>query len=626
VNPGRDEVLGVPCFPTVRDLPERAETAVLLVGHQRLEAAMADAIEAGIRSFVVPGLGNEAGGEGALVLDAVRRLVTSVGGRMLGPNCMGLAVPDGPSPWLAELPSSFLPGRVAAVVQSGSIGEALVALGPRVGFRAVISTGGEADVGLAELVEYFAADERTCAIALFVETVRKSSEFAAALEQAARHEKPVVCLKVGASAAAARAALAHTGAIVGSARSFSALLRRTGALEVDDLPELIETLEILGRRRWPTGLRTGAVSESGGEAALLADRSAERGLVIEPLPETVRAALVNEFPTLVAPQNPVDAWAADDPDRIFPRTLELLGASGAFDLLIAQVDLSRFRSAADQAWNRMVVEALGRVAAQHELFGAVTTTHTSDPPDWAYQLARDLDIALLRGAGNAAGAIARVAAWQPRVPLAPGWSETIPIGDLLVRDGALPEHESCAILERYGVQFAAREQARTPEDAAVAAARLGLPVVVKRDGPAHKARNSGVLTGIETAEQAAHAAAELGGPVLVARQVPAGEELFCGAVRDPEYGPVIAVGAGGSNVETSGRCLAVVGPVSERDARDLVEQAGLADPHGTLATAAAAVSRLAAEHPEVVEVDINQLIRGESATIAVDALVVVDRS
>jgi acetyltransferase len=625
VNPGRDEVLGIPCFSTIFALPERPETAVLLVGHERLESAVADAIEAGIRSFVIPGLGSEAGARGATVRDQITRLIASVHGTMLGPNCMGVAVPGGASPWLAELPASFLPGHVAAVVQSGSIGEALVALGPRVGFRAVVSCGSEADVGLAEFVDFFAADEQTRAIALFVETVRRPAAFTAALERCAELSKPVVCLKVGSSAAAARAALAHTGAIVGSAGAFSALLRRSGALQVTDLPELVETLEVLGRRRWPAGLRAGAVSESGGEAGLLADHGPEHGLSFEPLPGSVCAVVTREFPALTAPGNPLDAWAADAPERIFPRSLELLAASRAFDLLVAQVDLSRFRSAADQEWNRVVLEALGRVTGEHELFAAVITAHTSDPPDWAYELARTLDVALLRGARDGAAAIARVARWRPRVPASPAWGEPIAIDDLLVRDGALSEHESCRILERYGVRFAARGLARTPEEAATVTRRLGTPVVVKRDGPAHKAKHGGVRIGIETPAQAATEAARLGCPVLVARQAHEGAESFCGAVRDPHYGPVVAVGAGGVDVETSARSLAVLGPLSYRDAEGTICEAGLSDPHGALARAAEAVSRLAHEHPEVVEVDINPLISGDLETIAVDALVVVKR-
>jgi acetate---CoA ligase (ADP-forming) len=626
VNPGRNDVLGAPSHATIFNLPEVAETAVLLVGHERIEQALAEAIKAGVRSFIVPGLGNESGAHAAPVLERLMRQIAAASATMLGPNCMGVAVPDGASPWLAPLPDSFRSGHVAAIVQSGSIGEALVALGPRIGFRAIVSCGAEADIGIADLLDFFATDERTRAVALFVETVRRPAAFAAALERCAELTKPVVCLKVGSSQAAARAALAHTGAMVGSRRAFSALLRRTGALQVDDLPELVETLEVLGRRHWPRGTRVVAVSESGGEAALLADRGADCGLQFNPLPAIVREAVMREFPALTAPQNPLDAWAADLPERIFSRALQILAADGNPDVLLAQVDLSRFRSASDQDWNREVVQALGRIAGEHGLFAAVTTVHTTDPPDWAYDLARTLDIALLRGARDATAAIARIATWSPHLPSEPAWGDPIAIEDLLVRDGALPEHESCSILERYGVPFAPRGRAQSPQQAAEIAQRLGAPVVVKRDGPAHKARGGGVRLSIDTPENAALAAAQLGGAVVVARQVSAGAELFCGAVRDPHYGSVIALGAGGSHIEDNATVTAILGPLSRQDAARMVSKTGFADPHGALALASEAVSRLMHEHPEVTEVDINPLICNESETIAVDALVVVASS
>lgn len=622
VNPSRSEVLGLACYPTVAELPEVPETAVMLVSHERVQQAVADAIDGGIRSFIVPGVGTEAGAQAGPITRQVAAIVSAAGGTMLGTNCMGVAVPDGPSPWLAPVPDSFQPGHVAVVAQSGSVGEAMVSLGPRVGFRAVVSCGGEADLGIADLLEFFVDDERTRAVALFIETVRRPEAFAAALERSASAGKPVVCLKVGTSGAAARIALAHTGALVGSARAFSALLRRTGAIEVHDVPELIETLAVLGCRRWPTGVRVGAVSESGGEAALLADRGEENSLQFHPLPGPVTDALAREFPALVAPENPIDLWGADEAERIYPRALQLLAESGAYDVLVAQLDLSRFRGSNDQGWNRMIVEALAREAAAAGLFAATTTVHTTDPPDWAPELGRALDVALLRGPGDASAAIGRVARWAPRVPHAPDWGAPIAIGDLLAAEGVVAEYESASILERYGVRFAPRIRARTSEQAADAARRLGTPVVVKRDGPAHKARTGGVRIGIESPAAAAAAADALGLPVLVAKQLPPQAEVFCGGVRDPVYGPVIAVGAGGVDVE-GGSVAAMLGPLGDGDAASLVAEAGLKDADGTLARALVAISRLMHEHPEVTEVDINPLICGDEETVAVDALVVV---
>lgn len=631
VTPGHSEILGLPCVPTAADLPEAPEVAVVLLGHERTEAAVRDALELGVRNFLVPGLGAEAGAHGRAVVARIAELIGAAGGRWVGPNCMGIAVPGGPSPWLTRPSDSFTAGHVAAVVQSGSVGEALTCLGPRVGFRAIVSTGGEVDLGIADFVEFLAEDPATKAIALFIEAVRRPAEFARALDHCASAGKPIVCLKVGVSEAAARAALAHTGAIVGSRSAFSALLARSGALEVHDVAELVETLEVLGRRSWPRGPRVAGVSESGGEAALLSDLAEQAGLTVVPLPAAVKQAIQGEFPALVNPGNPLDAWAAAEPVQIYPRVIELLAGCDEVDVLLALVDLSRFRSDSDQLWNRVVLESLGASARRHGLFAAAVTVHTSDPPEWAASLAVELDIALLRGTRNATAALARVARWRPRtLGVTEGMADAVaeavaaaPLCELSMVEGALAEHESCEVLSRYGVRFAARRRAHTPDGAAAAVRELGGPVVVKTDGPAHKAREGGVRLGITSPEQAAAVARKFGGSVLVARQVPAGEELFCGASRDPTYGPVIALGRGGIDIEQRGDTTTVLGPLSQADAALVIADAGLPDPHGGLARAAAGVSRLLQEHPAVLEVDINPLIVTPEETIAVDGLIIV---
>lgn len=626
IHPSRRDVHGLRCIPDWSSLSEDApETALVLVGHQRIEAAVGDALAAGVRAFVVPGLGTEAGRDGQLVASAVASAVDGAGGVLLGPNCMGVAVPGATSTWLSRLPDSFLPGGVAAVVQSGSVGDALVSLGPRIGFRAVVSSGAEALVDVAELVDFFCEDERTSAIALFMETVRRPDAFDGALERCRARGKPVVCLKVGRSEVAARAALAHTGAIVGSQRAFSALLRRHGVIEVDDLPELVEVLEVLGRGRRPRGARAASVSESGGEAALLADQARANGVRMDPLPEAVERALRQEFPLLEHANNPLDAWALDTPERIYPRALELMAESDAYDIVLAQVDLSRFRSAENQEWSQIVVRALGSTIAAHAgLFGAVVTVHATDPPDWAYELARQQDVALLRGSRNAMLALGQVALYTPRRREAVDWGPPIAIDDLIVDRRIQPEFESAAILERYGVAFAERRRAASPEEAAAAARELGPPVVVKCDGAAHKAAVGGVRLGIATPEQASRATSEIGAPVLVAAQIPHGQELICGMQRDPQFGPVIVFGHGGSGVEHLSTLSALVGPLDDIDVARLIADVGISDHGGAFAQAIRGVDRLAAEHPEVLEVDINPLIVTSDGAIAADALIVID--
>ncbi|MGI8711780.1 MAG: acetate--CoA ligase family protein [Solirubrobacteraceae bacterium] len=626
VHPRHRNVGALTLVPSVADLPACPELAVLLVGHRHAETVFEEVVSVGVRAVLVPGLGAEAGSDGPPVVARLAARAAALGVALVGPNCMGTARPDGPSFWLGSLPSSFLTGRISVVAQSGSVAEALVTLGPRIGFRHVVSTGGEAVRDAADVLAWLADDPATNAIGLFLEAVRRPAAFACALGLAARAGKPIVCLKVGRSQAAARAAIAHSGALVGSDRALSALLDAYGVIEVDDVPDLCETLELLGSSRRPRGRRLAGVSESGGEAALLADQAEAAGIPVASLSDAVKDRLRDEFPNFVAVENPVDAWAIDEPDRVFPRTLELLARSGEVDILVAQIDLGAHRGKAEQRWCAMVVRALGEVARDTGVLPVVTTVHTSDPPDHIAALARDLGVPLLRGLGAAMRALAAVAAWHPRTPRTSDDHAAIEAPEL-DRSGVLPEFESGAVLERHGVPIAPRRRAATPDEAAWAAAQLGFPVVVKRDGPAHKAVEDGVVLGVDDPAAVANAAQRLGGPVLVARQMPAGVETFCGLVRDPDFGPIVTVGLGGRAVEALGLTAVALAPLDLEHAQELVSDAPglatLATPRALeqLATIVVAVARLAVDHPRVKAVDVNPVILGEDKAIAVDALI-----
>ena len=414
VNPGRSEVLGLPCVPSVAELPETPEAAMLLVNHERVEAALDECLARGIRAFVVPGIGAESGAAGKDVIDRVAAKARAAGALMVGPNCMGAVVPGHTSMWIGRPPETTAPGHVAVLAQSGSIADAFISLGGRIGLRYVISAGAEAATGAADYLFHFAQDEGTKAVGLFLETVREPERFMEGLAACAAAGKPVVCLKVGRSEAAARAALSHTGALVGSGRVFSAVLRRHAAIEVDDFHELVETLEILGRRRWPAGPRIAGVSESGGECGLLADQAEAAGIPFAPLSPALRAQLQERFPNYLDPGNPLDSWAVAPAEEIYPGSLELLAASGEFDTLVALADLSQFRDVGNEEWCELTLRSLAQLADEHGLFGACTTVHSADPPRHFQALASELDLALLRGPRDAMRAIANVATAKDR--------------------------------------------------------------------------------------------------------------------------------------------------------------------------------------------------------------------
>src|SRR5262245_51587573 len=409
VNPNREEVAGLRCYPTFADLPETPECAFLMVNHERVEAAFEDAAEAGVRAFVLPGVGAEAGAASRPTTERLAHRARELGATMLGPNCMGLFVPGGAAAWNGHPQYTTASGHVAVLCQSGSIADAFLSLGGRIGLRCVVSSGAEAVTDAADFLSFFADDSRTRAVGLFLETVRRPDAFVDALHRCAAAGKAVVCLKVGRSQAAAQAALSHTGALVGSERAFSAVLRRHSAIEVGDFHELVETLELLGRERWPSGMRIAGISESGGECALLADQAEAAGMPFEPLSPELATSLTDAFPNYLAPGNPLDAWGIADETEVYPRSLELLAASGAFDVLLAQADLSQFRDETNEDWCELTLRTLARLADEHPgLFCAMTTVHSSDPPRRFQDLARELDVALLRGPRDTMAALAGV--------------------------------------------------------------------------------------------------------------------------------------------------------------------------------------------------------------------------
>lgn len=626
VHPKNRSVDGLTCVPTLSDVPARPDLAVLAIGPRDIEAAFDKAIELGIRSFFVPGLGVEAGEEATDTVARLAKRATESGAAILGHNSFGIAVPNGPSAWLGGIPETFRPGGVGIVSQSGSIADAFVALGPRLGFSAVISSGAEMARDAADWIAELAADPATSTIGLFLETVRRPESFRAALRLAAEAGKPVVCLKVGRSEQGKRAALAHTGAIVGSQKALSAVLSTYGVIEVGDLPEMVEFLEVFAQPTRPAGLRVGAVTESGGEVALLADHANDVGMSFPELPASVSESLATEFPLLPA-SNPLDPWALADPNVVYPRTLSLMAESQQFDVLLAQIDLSKYRGHRQQAWCEAVVHTLAQARRDTGVFAAVSTVHQTDPPEELARFTMDHGVCLLRGVRQGVIALSRAARWSPHVEEdAPSEEDTGPQVDLEdFQDGALSEHASATILEEHEVRFARRERAASPQEAADAAERIGFPVVVKIDGPAHKARAGGVVLDISSREAAAAAATRIGDSVIVAEQVDPGLEVFCGMVRDDHYGPIYALGLGGANVEKKEPVM-VVGPLSRSLARRMVEDAGLDQWAEPISHVLLAVDRITRASSRVSEIDINPLICQEhdnDNVCAVDALIVL---
>ena len=600
VHPTREQAAGHRCVPNINDVPFKPDVVAIALGARTIVPALDEAIAAGHRVFAIPGLGAEAAGEeGDSARAAVRERLIAADAVCVGINCMGIAVPERPSPYMGTVGPGFRDGGVAAIVGSGSIAEALLALGPRVGFRNVL------------------------------EAVRRPVAFRAALERAADAGKPVVVLKVGRSEVAARNAMAHTGAIVGSDQSFDALCRSYGAIRVDDYCDWIEQLEVLGTPRRPRGLRTVLLTNSGGEAELVADVSDAAGMPLMTLPADLAAEIDAAWP-FHGVHNPIDYWAFGEPEEIVPDLVRRCAEHPEVDNVVINIDQSwRFtngeRENAEDACTTMADVALAT-----DTFCAVLSTAVSDPSDAAVLNAVRGGVPVLIGAGMGMRAIARAAQWRPTKPEAPApWDK--PVCPELEREaGHLAEADAKVVLGRYGVRAPRELRAANPAEARAAAEEINATVVVKVDGPAHKEKYGGVILGCTDPDRAAAAAEQIGAPVLVCEEIRGGTEVLCGLVRDPLYGPVVVVGVGGSWAEAFGdTARAALGPISQADAERLVrsvkplEQRLVESEVTIVAETLVALGCVAHDFPRVSEIDVNPLVIRDGTGVALDGLIVL---
>ena len=630
VHPTRTEAAGHACVPSIHDVPFAPDVVAIALGPRTIVPALDEALAAGHRVFAIPGLGAEAAGEeGDAARAAVRERLRAADAVCVGINCMGIAVPERPSPWMGTICPGFREGGVAAIVGSGSIGEAVLALGPRVGFRNVVSIGAETSRDAADWLAFHVEDERTRAIGLFLEAVRRPAAFRTALERAAEAGKPVVIIKVGRSEVAARNAMAHTGAIVGSDRAFDALCRSYGAIRVDDYGDWLEQLEVLGTPRRPSGLNTVLLTNSGGEAELVADVSDAAGMPLMTLPDDLAAEIDAAWP-FHGVHNPIDYWAFGEPGEIVPDLVMRCARHPAVDNVVINIDQSWRFSNGERDNAEHACETMADTALATDTFCAVLSTAVSDPSDTAVLNAARGGVPVLIGAGMGMRAIARAAQWRPTLPEAPEPWSAPDCPELDREAGHLAEADAKAVLARYGVRAPREIRAADPAAARAAAEEIGATVVVKVDGPAHKEKYGGVILGCTDPDRAAAAAERIGAPVLVCEEIRGGAEVLCGLVRDPLFGPVVVVGVGGSWAEAVGETArAALAPIGRGDAERLVREVAplchrLDDGElGIVADTLVALGRVAHDHPRVAEIDVNPLVIRDGEGVALDGLIVL---
>ena len=640
VNPKYDEVEGLACYPTLEEVPFVPELVVLGVGNRLLEEQMEAAAERGARGVVVFASGLEDPPREPPLTERLRRIAREAGMVVCGGNCMGFVdVERGLRALAFEERADLEPGGVAWISHSGSAFTALLHAERGIRFNLAVSSGQELTTTMADYVHYALERDSTKVISLYLETVRDPENFVAALEAAAERDVPVVALKVGSAAVSAPLITAHSGAIAGDDAAYEALFDAYGVARVGTLNEMADLLELLGagRSAAPGGLA--AIHDSGGERAHLVDAAVDLGVPLaRPSEETIRCVAARLEPGLPA-VNPLDAWGTgNDAYRIFldcSRRLAEDPGTGAFAYV---VDLHSEDAEKNHAW---VAEQVW--SSTSKPFAVVCGISSAIQPGAAKQL-RAAGIPVLEDVASGLRAFRHLferrdarALWPLSPPDPPPTHVKQRWREALKARARLPEAEALAMLADYGVPVARTVAATDLDGVLGAAGSLGYPVALKTATASHKTELGGVMLGLDDGDALAAAyremAGRLGPAVTVQEMVEPGVEMALGVVRDPQFGPLVMVAAGGVLIESLRDRRLALPLVDEARARRIIDRlrarplldgvrGALAADVTALARALARLSLLARDLGDLIgALDVNPIIVHPHGCVAVDALV-----
>ena len=660
VNPNRPELLGQRTYPSLEAVPEPIDAVFIAVNRDAALDAVrqAAALGAGGAALLSSGFG-EAGPEGVQAQQALAEVAIAHGMAVCGPNCLGFLNFTGQAALFGtSLPGRVARGGVAAVVQSGSVGIALLNSGRELGLAYLITSGNEAVTTAADYLDALVDDPGVRVVIAFLEELRKPELFVAACRRARAADKPVIVVKTGRSERGRQAVMAHTGALAGSDEACDAAFRAAGAIRVATLDELIETASLVAAMRGrPVSRGVALLSPSGGEIALALDVADSAGLDLPPV-EEAKPALAALLPEFAHVGNPLDlTWAGLYDPSVARRCTELMGSRPEIGMLVLLQDAPRGLGEQQATRYASLLRAVADGAAAVGKPFAVVSNLAGDLHPAFEDVARAAGVPCLRGTQEGLFAVARLVRWAlDRREATPTEGES---GDRAAERAraalaAVPEartpaeHEARLALAAYGVPGPRELIAPTGEEAVVSARSLGFPVVIKAlvENVLHKTEAGLVRVGVQSEDDVREAAAVLleraaqtGRPflgLLVQEMVQPVAELIVGGRVDASFGPVVLVGGGGVTVELYKDVAIRLAPVSHAEAREMVGETRAAAllagwrgrPRGDLdavARAVVSVSRFISDlRDEIAEVEINPLAvlaegRGVSA---LDGLVV----
>ena len=648
VNPKYREIAGRTCYPTIKELPEAADLAVVAVPAREVREAVAALGARGIRAAVVFSSGfGEVGGEGKAMEAALVETAREAGVLLCGPNCLGFvnAFDKVFATFSQYADGETGSGPVAFVSQSGAFGTAIASLARQraLGLGYFVTTGNECDVSFAELMEIAIEDERIKVAAGYLEGVRDGEHLVALARKCLDLGKPLVLTKVGRMAAGARAAASHTGALAVDDAVFDDIMRQYGVLRARNEENMLDMLEALCQERRAQREGVGIVTMSGGAGVMVADRAEELGLPVPQLGADTRAKLEAAMPAFGAAGNPVDVTGQ------FLARPEILRDSVIHLLDDPEIGVGIVWLQLMHAHTKTLVKVFADVKAASSKPFLVCWVGAS--PD-AVQGLRALGIAVYPASERSVdGAFALVA--SHRVRARPATAEATAVQGTVaggMKPGVQGTAEAVALLKAGGLPMAEVRLARSADEAVKAWKELGGAVALKVEAAEilHKSDVGGVVlnldderairAGYETVlanSRRAQPQADIAG-VIVQAMSRGHLELVVGAQRNPVFGMIVMVGLGGVLVEVLKDVAFRKAPFDEREALAMLAQLrgsrildGVrgkpAVDRATIARLLAGLSRWAAERQDqLLELDLNPVLMGEAGAACVDVVMIAE--
>ncbi len=643
VNDRYDVVEGRTCIDHIAEIGAAPDLAILNVGARRLEAALRDAIMAGARAAVIfDACEAEASGGGPL-RTRLREMAREAGVPVCGGNGMGFFNITDQCHASFYSADHLVPGGISLIAHSGSVFTVLAPNDARYSFDMAVSSGQEIGATIDEYVDFCARRPATRVIALFMESARDPAGFEAALATARDHDTPVVVCKVGRSAESARLAVSHSGALAGSGAAYDAVMEKYGAISVATVDELMNAAMVFAQGRVPSEGEAGLVTDSGGLRELFIDRAQHRNVPIARLSDHTCTALKEVLPANLPPSNPLDCAGAisDDFAATFEAGLEVFASAPEIAMLGFEIDAQD-----DHVYSPGLAELAARLP---QLTGKPCFVYSSFSQTNNRRFAAGLSdacVPVLNGLDATLSAIdalrrlrdARQVVDAPE-PAKAGPETIFSWRERIASGVPFGEAEALRLLADFGVPATPCAECADLGEVLAAANGFGYPVVLKSAVPGllHKSDVGGVVTGL--AERSGLAAAyermagNLGPRALVQPMAASGVEMAFGYVRDPDFGPLVMVSAGGTLIETIDDRSCGLAPFGPTHARRLIERLAVheilqgargrtACDVDSLAQALSNFSVLCATLGDgIAEADVNPMICTSDALLAVDALI-----